>query len=132
MILFQNSLIKLDYDPATDILSVDMPHITYDLDADFARALDIIVENVRNYDVKYLLIDASKSVIDLESGRYTELVTKFSYDLRATRLQKGARVVSANKMREEIVQEVIDDVHQTLIYQSFTDTNVALDWLKNK
>lgn len=130
MILFQSGLIKLDYDPATDILSVDMPSINYNLAAEFRRALDIIVENVRNYDVKKLLVDARKSVVEMETEDYAALVAGFTSDLKNTRLQKGARIVSDNRLRENIVQKVIEDAQPVSLYQTFTAKADALAWLK--
>lgn len=132
MILFQNSLISLDYNPATDILAVDMPSINYNLATEFKRALDIIVENVRNYDVKKLLVDARKSVIEMEQDDYAALVAGFTSDLKNTRLQKGARIISENRAREVIVQNMIEDVQPVSLYQTFTDKADALAWLKEK
>lgn len=129
MILFQNGLIKLNYDPATDILSVDMPHVSYEMISEFKRALDIIVENIKNYDVKKLLVDARKSIIELDPDVYAAVVAEFSRQLNNTRLQKGARVVSNDKLREQIVQKSVDEGQPGLIYQTFTDTSDAMAWL---
>ena len=131
MILFQNSLLKLRYDPATDILFVDMPDITYDLRADFRRSLDIIVENTRNYDVKKLLVNASRSVIDMDTKDYTALITNFSKDLKSTRLQKVARVESASSSRERMVQKIIEEVQPVSFYRTFLDEQSAVEWLKS-
>lgn len=130
MILFQNSLICLYYNPATDILTVDMPSVSYDLASEFKRALDIIVENVRNYDVKKLMIDARKSVIEMDPDEYAALVANFTAELKNTRLQKGARIVSENKARESLVQDTIEHVQPLSLYKTFTDRAVALEWLK--
>ena len=129
MILFQNGLIKLNYDPATDILSVDMPHISYDMASDFKRALDIVVENIRNYDVKKLLVDARKSIIEIDPDIYAAVVADFSRQLSTTRLQKGARVVSENNQREEIVQKSVEEEQPGLVYRTFTDASEAIAWL---
>src|SRR5690349_10963984 len=107
MILYQNALIKLDYNPATDILLVDMPSVTYGIVPEFRRALDIIVENVRSYDVKKLLVDARKSVVEMDSEEYAKMVEKFASDLKATRLVKGARVISPNADREKLVKTMV-------------------------
>ena len=130
MILFQNSLIKLIYNPATDILSVDMPSVNYDIATEYSRSLDIIVENVKNYDVKKLLIDASKSEIEIDLDKFADLITKFSLDLKASRLEKVSRVVSADQERENIVQQIIEEVQPVPLYNSFTDYKVAMGWLE--
>lgn len=129
MILFQNGFVRLVYDPSKDILSVEMPSVNYDLAADFKKALDIVVENVRNYDVKRLLVDARQSVIELEMEEYGAIVTQFSYDIKATRLQKVARVVSDSRERENMVRRVMDEVQPVLVMKSFTDVPSAIEWL---
>jgi hypothetical protein len=68
VILFQNGLIKLPYDPGTDVLSIEMPNVKYNMESDFKQALEIIIENIKNYDVKKLLIDARKSSIEIDSN----------------------------------------------------------------
>jgi hypothetical protein len=132
MILYQNALIKLDYNPATDILLVDMPSVTYGIVPEFRRALDIIVENVRAYDVKKLLVDARKSVIDMDPEEYARLVSKFAGDLKATRLVKGARVITANADREKLVKKVVSTTEPGFLFKTFTDCTEAENWLNSK
>jgi hypothetical protein len=129
MILYQNGLIRLDYNPATDILFVDMPSVSYGSVPEFRRALDLIVENVRTYDVKKLLVEARKSIIDMPHDEYMVLVTKFGRDLKATRLIKGARVVSDNPEREKIVKQVVNSLEPTFQFKTFTQTADAENWL---
>ncbi len=131
MILYQNALIKLDYNPATDILFVDMPSINYGIVPEFRRALDIILENVRAYDVKKLLVDARKSVIDMEQEDYSALVARFAGDLKATRLVRGARVISPNTDREKIVKEVVSSTEPGFLFKTFTDAIEAEKWLNS-
>ena len=131
MILYQNALIKLDYNPATDILLVDMPSVTYGVVPEFRRALDIIVENVRSYDVKKLLVDARKSVIEMDPEEYSEVVKKFASDLKATRLVKGARVISPNADREKLVKQVVGTTDPGFLFHTFTDITEAENWLNS-
>lgn len=129
MILFDNGLIKLDYNPTTDILFVDMPSVNYSIVPEFRHALETIVENVRTYDVKKLLVEARKSVVDLQMDEYLRLVMQFNRDLNATRLQKGARIVSANNDRENLVKEAVLAIQPTYQFQTFTEHEPALLWL---
>lgn len=131
MILYQNALIKLEYSPATDILLVDMPSVSYGIVPEFRRALDIIVENVRAYDVKKLLVDARKSVIEMDPEDYGKLVVKFATDLKATRLIKGARVISSNADREKLVKEGVNTTDPGFLFKTFTDFSEAEEWLKS-
>lgn len=129
MILYQNALIKLQYSPATDILLVDMPSVSYDLVPEFGRALEIIVENVRAYDVKKLLVDARKSVIEMDPENYAELVATFAGNLKASRLLKSARVISPDGNREKLVQTVVSTTEPGFQFKTFSDISEAETWL---
>lgn len=72
MVLFDNSLIKLDYDPATDILAVEYPDLHDFLLSEIKRSIDTLVDTVKHYDVKRLLLDSTRTVVavsDEESRR---------------------------------------------------------------
>lgn len=130
MILFQNGLIKLDYDPTTDILFVDMPTVNNLVMPEVRQALRIIVEHVRNYDVKRLLVDARKTEVEVSEDIYASMLAEFSRELMATRLKKLARIVTSSSVRENVVKKVYDDNKLTIELQSFTELAPALEWLK--
>jgi hypothetical protein len=52
MILHQSSIIKLEYDPATDILEVEYPDLEKFMLPEIKHAFNLMVETIRNYDVK--------------------------------------------------------------------------------
>lgn len=129
MIIFENGLIKLDYDPSTDILFVDMPTVNSIVMPEVRRALAIIVEHVRNYDVKRLLIDARKTEVEVNEESYATMIGNFSGELLATRIQRVARIVTHSEVRENVVREVYKKKQLPIDFQSFTEIAPAVEWL---
>lgn len=132
MILYQNSIITLDYNPATDILSVTLPDIQAHSISEVARCFDIIVEHVISYDIKKILLDSSKTVVEVDDEAYRSLILQFSMKLLKTRLQKIARIgtpVASQEQRANQVAEEIQQANPVAAYQNFTGKAAALDWL---
>ena len=134
MILHQNSIIKLDYNPATDILQVDYPDLhTFHL-PEISESLVLLVETIRNYDVKRLLLDASKTIIEVSEEQNKQLTLQLASDLQKTRIQKVARIQPLDQTRELTAQENIKRIQQAglLSYQiqTFISKDEALAWLK--
>jgi hypothetical protein len=132
MLIYHNSIITLDYNPATDILSVALPDIQAHSISEVERCLDIIVEHVISYDVKKILIDSSKAVVEVEDEAYRNLMLQFSQALMKTRLQMVARIgtpVAAQERRANLVAEEVHQSNPLVAYQNFTGKAAALDWL---
>ncbi|MGV3541205.1 MAG: hypothetical protein ACO1OQ_15420 [Rufibacter sp.] len=137
MILFQNRLIVLDYDPKTDILSVEWPSLSpYDL-LEIEQALKKLVEYIRDYDVKNLLIDSTRAAIhpDMDMERYQAIVTEFALSLTQTRLQKSARIMHTDHVREATSQEISAKITKkaklVIENRNFTGKEQALAWLSS-
>jgi hypothetical protein len=134
MILLQNSLIKLDYNPATDIMEVDYPDLQGFLLSEVKYSIGLMVDMIRNYDVKKMLIDVSKTIIDIEDEQSRQLSVYLAAELVRTRLQKMARIQPYDANKEVKAQENIKLIQgQGLIrYQvrSFTERQEALKWLQ--
>ncbi|WP_276499691.1 hypothetical protein [Pontibacter litorisediminis] len=136
MILHHNSLIKLEYSPATDILQVNYPDLySYQL-SEVRHSLAVMVEAIRNYDVKRLLLDASVTAISIGEAENRELSISLAASLAKTRLQKVARIHPLNPTRESIAQENISNILRAgpLPYQlrTFSNRTQALQWLVEK
>lgn len=131
MILFKNGIISLDYDPTKDIIFVDMPTVNHVVMPEVREALRIIVEHVRNYDVKNLLVDARETEVDVSEETYASMVAEFSQNLMATRLKKLARIVTTSVVRENVVKKVYQENKLTVEFQSFTDLDTAIKWLES-
>lgn len=135
MILFKNRLIILDYSPSMDVLSVEWPSVSaYDL-PEVEQSLNTLVEHIRNYDVKRLLIDSTKAAIapELDMVEYQAVVTEFAHKLIKTRLQKSARVMHTDLEREKISREIGEEVSKKanlkLENRNFSNRVEALAWL---
>jgi len=88
MILFQNSIIKLDYTPATDILAVEYPDLHDFLLPEIKHSINIMVDNIRNYDVKKILLDSTKTIVSVGEAESREVATYLASGLVKTRVQK--------------------------------------------
>lgn len=130
--LIPNQLIKLDYDPARDVLSVQWPDFHYYSISEAAYTLDVIVETVKQYDVKYLLTDTRKSTVDIPNSEYKELILKFAKDLSTSRLHKIARVVTESTGRLKPIREVRQEAQLEVEIQDFDTVQEAIDWLTSR
>ena len=133
MILAKTSIITLDYNPATDILQADYPDLIGFQIPEIKRSLTIMVEAIRNYDVKKLLLDASKTTIEVSQEESSAITRQLAVDLVNTRLQKVARIQPVDNNRERTAQENINQIGQAglLPYQlqTFTHKSDAMAWL---
>lgn len=131
-----NGLITLDYDPATDILATTMPDVREFGTEEVAYCLNMIVDSIIGYDIKYLLLDASTSVINVEEEAYKAVSMKFGIDLLDSRLEKLARVGTADSKREEkaakVSAELREEVNLPLEFQNFANREEAMIWLLGK
>lgn len=133
MILHKNSLIKLEYDPATDILQVDYPDLHTHLLPEIRHSIDILVDAVKNYDIKRLLLDSTKTTVSVNPEQGREIATYLAAGLQKTRIQKVARLASLNIEVENSAQNNIKHISQTAVLpfqlRNFTDRTEALAWL---
>ena len=125
-------VIKLNYDPAGDVLSVEWPDFRDYTVGAAAFSLDTVVETVKLYDVKYLLADTRKGVVDISEPEYKEIILKFAMGLAATRIQKIARVVTESTLREGPIHEVTHHARLSIPVRNFYSINDALGWLTSK
>ena len=125
-------MITLDYNPVTDVLVSDMPDAKQFGLAEVSFCLGLIVENIRNYDIKHLLLDSSKSTTDLEDNAYQAIATQFGQDLRRTRLKRIARVSTNDAGREAKAAKATAELKLNLPIQvkSFTNQAEAIEWLR--
>lgn len=136
MILFKNGLIVLDYNPAHDILCVELPDMQEFTLPEVRRSFQIIVENLHNYDVKYLLIDSSNALVEIEDEEYQSVIAQFGKDLLQTRLKMLARVGGPRKAQEEraarVSKEVIENYNLPFQFMIFKSRAEAYDWLLSR
>lgn len=92
--------------------------------------MDCVVEAVRLYDVKHLLIDARNTVVDVADSLYAEIVGAFVQDLMQTRLQKIARLATQSGLREKQLYDVRTATKISIAFKNFQQTEEALEWLE--
>jgi len=128
-----SGMIELDYDPATDILTTSMPDLREFSLPEVKMCLEIVVSNIRNYDIKKLLLDSSGSVVEIDDEAYKAVVAKFTMDLMATRLKKLARVATTSPAREQkstkLANEIRQEFRTTVEFANFPSKPEALKWL---
>lgn len=135
MILFENSIMKLEYDPATDIMVVAYPELHGYLLPEIKHSVDILADVVKSYDVKKVLLDSTKTVVDVTPEESREIAVYMASSLAQTRVQKVARVQSLNLTVETRAERNLQHVQQALslpyVLQNFTHKAEALAWLQN-
>ena len=131
MILYKSSLITLDYDPATDILSLDWPDIQDLFVAAVEQEIQELVKHIKHYDVKKLLLDTSRATINVDMVQYQAFLVSFARELMDTRLQKVARVGSSDPVREKLVNDAKEasQVAGAFAFKVFKSKAEALEWL---
>ena len=129
MILYNSPLIRLDYTPATDILTADLS-ATYEFYAmEVQEALSTIAKYIRHYDVKRLLMDSRKRIVQIENERYAIIMADFMREIETTRLQKLARLRTGNTDRENLAKAMQEQFITSFQMKTFAEKEQALDWL---
>jgi nucleotide-binding universal stress UspA family protein len=131
-IIMPNPLVKLDYSPAEDVLSVAWPDFSDYAVSEAVHILDIVLDTLRCYDVKYLLTDTRGRMVDVPDTKYKEIILNFAKGLAKTRLQKLARVVTESSLREEPINQVRQETHLTIPLRNFYSVEEAFGWLTSK
>lgn len=134
MILFENSIVKLDYDPATDILEIAYPDLHGYLLPEIKHTISIMVDYIRNYDVKKLLLDSSRTEIFVSAAESKEVASFLAAGIGTTRVEKVARVQSPSEAVEQTAEGNIRHLRQAqqlpFELQNFTGKPEAVAWLK--
>lgn len=131
--LIYSGIITLDYNPATDVLATNMPDIYEFSSSEVVYCLELIIESIKGYDIKHLLLDSSKSVIEVEDEAYKAITQNFSLALMSTRLKKIARIGTQDTKREEksvkVASELKQELNLSIDFRNFNDRAEAMDWL---
>ncbi|MDO6391251.1 hypothetical protein Q4E40_14015 [Pontibacter sp. BT731] len=134
MILLQNSILLLEYDPATDILQVRYPDLQRYHMSEIRHSLQIMVQTIRNYDVRKLLLDARTTAIEIDDEENRQLTLELAAMLSETRLVKVARVQPSDPENEARAQQNIEAARKAgaLSYDvaTFPTPASAISWLK--
>lgn len=130
--IIPSTLIRLDYNPAKDVLSVEWPDVQFYALDKVRHILKEVIDTVRYYDVKRLLIDARNSITGIDYEDYVALATDFGIQLTLTRLEKVARIESTSNQREKHVQHISEknSFHAAVAFKNFPDEVTAITWLE--
>ncbi|MFT2008186.1 hypothetical protein ACMA1I_05875 [Pontibacter sp. 13R65] len=126
-------MIKLDYNPATDIAVVEYPDLHDYLLPEIKHSIDLLVGNIKNYDIKLLVLDGTRTVstVDAEQGR--EIANYLAAGLMKTRLKKLARIQSVIASVETRANDNVKHIQETqeppFQMQAFTSKEEAIGWL---
>lgn len=136
MILFENSIVRLDYDPATDIVEVAYPDLHGYLLPEIKYTITTMVDHIKNYDVKRLLLDSTKTLISVSEEESREIATFLAAGIMRTRVGKVARVQSTSEEVEQKAQGNIRHLKQAqqlpFEFRNFTSKAEAMAWLKGQ
>ena len=132
MILYQTSLMELNYDASTDILKVkwaDFEDINW-LEVDYN--FRVIRDSIKWYFIKRILVDSSSFNRIPDKALLHQLTTRFLETLYGTTIKKFARVQCGNPMREALATEIhtqLDHTNYLLYSKTFTNEHNAIAWL---
>lgn len=129
--ILENTLIRLEYNPAKDLLDVEWPDYNLYSLPEFKHLLEKVIDTVRFYDIGYLLLDARSTLDAIKEIDYIDAAILFLDNLSKTRVKKVARLVNHSSIREKQIQEISYQHQLTLEFQTFSSREVAISWLEN-
>jgi len=96
------------------------------------NSVSLLVENIKNYNIKNLLVDASETRAHSSREDADRVVRAFIEGLKKTHLEKLARVESAIQERESVLKELMPlyNLECPFEIRFFKDLNSALNWLQ--
>ncbi len=123
----------MSYDVSVDLLKVRWLDLKYSTGAELNYTIGVLLEKIRNYDIKKLLIDAHQNVEGVTDEEFVEMNTNFAKLLVSTRLKKVARLGTNNLNRENFIQALAQNTlsgsDTTLQFHNFNDEQSAVQWL---
>lgn len=131
MILHADRYFEHQYDSRLDMVCVKWPDIEGIYLPEIFNSVKMLLENIKNYYIRNLLVDAShtKALITYED---VDKVVHYLYSgLKDTRLEKLARVESANQQRELDLRRLVTEMNLKHSFETrvFKDTPSAVAWL---
>ena len=129
--IIPNQFIKLEYSPATDVLYVEWPNIHDYSVPELKHILSEILSTIRNYDIRKVLADSTKSIVTLPDAEYNSIVEQLTRDLMTTRLQKFARLTTGQGNREQAASKAAEALAGFFEVRNFSNLEEALEWLSS-
>ncbi|MBF8963728.1 hypothetical protein I0P70_10750 [Pontibacter sp. FD36] len=127
--IIPNKFLKLDYNPTKDILLVEWPNMHNYTLPEVTYIINEVVETVRSYDIKRILTDTRQSKVTVPMEEYAGIINNLALQLATTRLQKFAKLKTADPDRETISSNAAALVVGSITYRSFESMEEAIEWL---
>ena len=131
MVLHTDRYFEHVYDVKHDLVCVKWPTIESLYLPEILNSIKLLVENIKNYNIRCLLIDATETKAHSSNEDANLVVNALLNGLQKSRLEKLARVESAVQERESILKQMIPEVTPMVNFEIkfFKDLNGALNWL---
>jgi hypothetical protein len=133
MILLDNFLIKIDYNPATDIAIIDYPDL-FDFELpEVQHAIELLAETINNYNVKKILIKPTRTTPERSLEEGGEIAAFLATKLRQAHVKKMARVRSPYSAVEANARKSVQLVETSRALPTqvrfFRAKSDAMEWL---
>ena len=120
---------QLNLEPANSLMEVNWPNFeAYSVD-ETKLALSRLVNTVKTYEVRKLLVDASNAKLNAETEDYEEIIRHYTSLLQETNLEKIARLVTDVPERENRSRKLQKYIPASIQIQNFENSTDARAWL---
>ncbi|MBB6609944.1 hypothetical protein H7F15_02750 [Pontibacter sp. Tf4] len=133
MLLYEDAIIQVHYEPASDVLTTSLQSArAYDA-GEIRKAFQSVITNINAYHVTRLLLDLSLSQSGLPEHAYKQNMTLLVEGLKHTQLRKIARVGTQDSVREANILHIFENINAGIglqaEFQNFSAQADALQWL---
>ena len=125
-----HTLLRMDYDPAMDLLKVEWPPYGGISVPEYEYGLEQLVDTLRIYDIPRLLLDARRVTTVPDAPDQLDLGIRFVQALEATRVRKVARLLPDTVSRDSQTRRQAGGKAASYQFQTFARLEVALAWLR--
>jgi len=135
MVIYSDTLLHLELDPATEILKVKWPHLVDEPMLIVRATFSKIFDTIKYFNINRLLVDTRNTSTNIPAEDFRKLSEEFIEILIASDLKKLARIVYAEPQREIRAKMLTDELTARLgaSFQSreFDDEKAARTWLES-
>src|SRR5688572_29080852 len=131
MVVYENSLITLTFAPETDTLLATWTNAELYSSFEVKQTLEKLIEALNNYNIKNLVIDARQGNVGMGDDEYRTIVIDFLNALSRTPVQKFARVMTSDPLREEKIYTIRQKEVFPYEFEDFKTREDAFSWLNN-
>ena len=131
MILHTDRYFEHVYDVKHDLVCIKWPTIETIYLPEILNSIKVLVENIINYNIRHLLIDATETKAHSSQEDANLVVKTLLTGLQKSHLEKLARVEPPIPERESVLKLLIPEVATSVNFEIsfFKDMASALDWL---